>query len=185
MDVREKLVELLREAPYNIFGNKMGNCYFDSCLELIADHLIANGVTIGNSHRAWRIDDYGVTGKNGPICGCPKCGGCSSIVWDPVTDTNTCTCGWTDSTNNVTVQGWISVKDGLPEEDKAYLVTTNDFGSRQGVYIRWFAKDGETVDEYELAGQKCVWYFYDSEYGYVSTNSVTHWMPLPYPPKGE
>ena len=46
MNVKEKLVELLREAPYNIFGNKLGNCYFDSCLELIADHLIANGVTV-------------------------------------------------------------------------------------------------------------------------------------------
>ena len=46
MDVREKLVELLREAPYNIFGNKLGNCYFDSCLEMIADHLITNGVTV-------------------------------------------------------------------------------------------------------------------------------------------
>ena len=46
MDVREKLVELLREAPYNIFGNKLGNYYFDSCLELIADHLITNGVTV-------------------------------------------------------------------------------------------------------------------------------------------
>ena len=46
MDVREKLVELLRKSPYNIFGNKLGNCYFDSCLELIADHLIANGVTV-------------------------------------------------------------------------------------------------------------------------------------------
>ena len=85
----------------------------------------------------------------------------------------------------VTVPQWISVNDRLPEEDKAYLVTTNDFGNRQGVNIRWFAKDGETVDEYELAGQKCVWYFYDGEYGYVSTNSVTHWMPLPDLPKGE
>ncbi len=46
MDVREKLVELLRKSPYNIFGNKLGNCYFDSCLELIADYLIANGVTV-------------------------------------------------------------------------------------------------------------------------------------------
>ena len=46
MDVREKLVELLREAPYNNFGNKLGNCYFDSCLGLIADHLITNGVTV-------------------------------------------------------------------------------------------------------------------------------------------
>ena len=46
MNVRKKLIELLREAPYNIFGNKLGNYYFDSCLELIADHLIANGVTV-------------------------------------------------------------------------------------------------------------------------------------------
>lgn len=46
MDVMEKLVDLLREAPYNIFGNKLGNCYFDSCLELIADHLISHGVTV-------------------------------------------------------------------------------------------------------------------------------------------
>ena len=46
MDVKEKLVELLRESPYNIFGNKLGNCYFNSCLELIADHLVSNGVTV-------------------------------------------------------------------------------------------------------------------------------------------
>ena len=87
--------------------------------------------------------------------------------------------------NGVTVQEWISVDDRLPERDGAYLVTTNDFGNRQGVKIRWFAKDGETVDEYDLAGQKYVWYFYDSECGYASTKSVTHWMPIPEPPKGE
>ena len=46
MDVREKLVELLREAPYNIFDNKLGGMLFDSCLALIADHLIAHGVTV-------------------------------------------------------------------------------------------------------------------------------------------
>ena len=87
--------------------------------------------------------------------------------------------------NGVTVQEWISVKDRLPQVDGSYLVTTNCFGNRQGINIRCFAKDGETVDEYDLAGQKYVWYFYDSEYGYVSTDSVTHWMPLPHPLKGE
>ena len=46
MDVREKMVELLREAPYNIFDNKLKGMLFDSCLALIADHLIANGVTV-------------------------------------------------------------------------------------------------------------------------------------------
>ena len=87
--------------------------------------------------------------------------------------------------NGVTVQEWISVKDRLPEEDGSYLVTTNSFGDRQSVKLRWFAKDGENVDAYDLAGQKDVWYLYDSECGYVSVKTVTHWMPLPLPPKGE
>ena len=90
-----------------------------------------------------------------------------------------------DAAEVVTVQEWISVKDRLPQEDGSYLVTTNCFGNRQGINIRCFAKDGETVDEYDLAGQKYVWYFYDSEYGYVSTDSVTHWTHLPHLPKGE
>lgn len=46
MTVKEKLVELLREAPYNIFGNKLGNRFFNSCLELIADYLISHGGTV-------------------------------------------------------------------------------------------------------------------------------------------
>lgn len=46
MNVREKMVELLKEAPYNIFDNKLGGMLFDSCLAMIADHLITNGVTV-------------------------------------------------------------------------------------------------------------------------------------------
>ena len=87
--------------------------------------------------------------------------------------------------HGVTAQEWISVDDRLPDRDGWYLVTTNYFDKRQTINIRCFAKDGEKVDEYDLAGQKYVWYFYDREYGYVSTNYVTHWMPLPQPPKGE
>ena len=85
--------------------------------------------------------------------------------------------------HGATVQEWISVDDMLPEEDGAYLVTTNSFGDLQNVKFRWFAKDGENVDAYDLAGQKDVWYLYDSECGYVSINSITHWMPIPEPPK--
>ena len=87
--------------------------------------------------------------------------------------------------NGVTVQEWISVDDRLPEKDGGYLVVTNYFGNHQSINVRSFAKVGETVNEYDLAGEKNVWYRYDSEYGYVSTDSVTHWMPLPEPPKGE
>ena len=85
--------------------------------------------------------------------------------------------------NGVTVQEWISVDDRLPENDGSYLVTINSFGGRKYIDVRWFAKDGESVDEYELAGQENVWYYYDSEWGYISIDSVTHWMPLPQLPK--
>ena len=87
--------------------------------------------------------------------------------------------------NGVTVQEWISVNDRLPEKDGAYLVTTNGVSGLQNVKTRWFAKDGEMVDAYDLAGQKDVWYLYDIECGYVSIKTVTHWMPLPQPPKEE
>ena len=85
--------------------------------------------------------------------------------------------------NVVTVQEWISVKDRLPQEDGSYLVTINSFNGCKYIDVRWFAKDGEIVDKYELAGQKNVWYYYDSEWGYISIDSVTHWMPLPEIPK--
>ena len=126
MDVREKLVELLKSVLPN-FRNNMAY-WGEKPIYEFADYLIANGVT---------------------------------------------------------VQEWISVTERLPEEDGAYLVTTNSFGDRQSVKFRWFAKDGENIDAYDLAGQKDVWYLYDSECGYISINSVTHWMPLPQPPKGE
>ena len=68
--------------------------------------------------------------------------------------------------NGVTVQEWISVKDGLPESGKESVL----IGLRWGeVDIGW-CEDGrwrsEFVNEYE-----------DGE--------VTHWMPLPQLPKGE
>ena len=87
--------------------------------------------------------------------------------------------------SGVTVQEWVSVDDRLPEKDGSYLVVSNYFGNHQSINVRSFAKAGETVSEYDLAGEKNVWYRYDSEYGYVSTDYVTHWMPLPQPPKGE
>ena len=87
--------------------------------------------------------------------------------------------------NGVTVQEWISVEDRLPENDGSYLVTMNSFGGYKYIDVRWFAKDGEAVNEYELAGQENVWYYHDSEWGYISIDSVTHWMPIPEPPKGE
>ena len=68
--------------------------------------------------------------------------------------------------NGVTVQEWISVKDGLPENGKESVLIALRWGE---VDIGWCEDgrwDSEFVNEYE-----------DGE--------VTHWMPLPNPPKGE
>ena len=111
MDVRGKLVELLREAPYNIFGNKLGNRCFVSCLEMIADHLITNGVT---------------------------------------------------------VQEWISVKDRLPEDGVRVLAAHDDGVVRIGICRGYFPA--------------VVSKNHTKTFGIAE---VTHWMPLPEPPKGE
>ena len=87
--------------------------------------------------------------------------------------------------NGVTVQEWISVKDRLPEEDGKYIVFEQS-GGRTNTSILRFAKDARKVDRYDFKGRwKNAWYEYDSEWGHYTVNSVTHWQPMPQPPKGE
>ena len=87
--------------------------------------------------------------------------------------------------HGVTVQEWISVKDRLPEQDGEYLIY-KVWGTRGWCDKLYFAKDGRKVDKYDFGRKwKNVWYKYDSEWGYISIDYVTHWMPLPQPPKGE
>ena len=74
--------------------------------------------------------------------------------------------------NGVTVHAWISVKDRLPEDSNdgfadAVLVT-DGFVQHMAYFIggEWrFAESGEIKEP--------MWY------------RITHWMPLPQPPKGE
>ena len=67
--------------------------------------------------------------------------------------------------NGVTVQEWISVKDRLPKPNVPVLVT-RDYG--------W----GCVVDRDVLSK--------NGEWCYLERNcEVTHWMPMPEPPKGE
>ena len=81
------------------------------------------------------------------------------------------------------IQKWIPVSERLPDKDGRFLCLTKVIGYNHRILS--FAKDGEKVDYYDLTGKKYVWYAYDREWGFVSTNSVTHWMPLPEPPKEE
>ena len=93
MDVREKLVELIRQADHS--GKWM--------YEQLADHLIANGVT---------------------------------------------------------VQEWISVKDRLPEGANTVLAVDSDGTTASAYYVGNWHSGGDLEED-----------------------DITHWMPLPEPPK--
>ena len=66
--------------------------------------------------------------------------------------------------NGVTVQKWISVKDRLPEEGEDVLT---------------YRGSGYRVEALESVSRK---YWENDIFCYYP---VTHWMPLPQPPKGE
>mgnify|MGYP002512966706 CR=1 FL=1 len=70
--------------------------------------------------------------------------------------------------NGVTVQEWISVKDRLPEDDSDVLA-----------YLRI----GEEGRIYPANYAKGMWF--DCIFNTPATETTTHWMPLPQPPKGE
>ena len=70
--------------------------------------------------------------------------------------------------NGVTVQEWISVKDRLPEEKVNCIVH----------YKHAYCDN----DDYWAIG----FCFYDGEKFRIDLlYKVTHWMPMPQPPKGE
>lgn len=83
--------------------------------------------------------------------------------------------------NGVTVQEWISVKDRLPDETGRYLAVKKRIapdelgGSRTDIVIlRFFVDDG-----FRMPTHIPDWINEEIN------EEVTHWMPLPQPPKGE
>ena len=65
--------------------------------------------------------------------------------------------------SGVTVQEWISVKDSLPKDDEIVTICTE----------KGFVYAGELIGD--------TWFLDNDSW----TENVTHWMPLPQPPKGE
>ena len=65
--------------------------------------------------------------------------------------------------SGVTVQEWISVKDRLPKEDEIVIICTD----------KNFIYAGELIGD--------TWFLDNDSW----TATVTHWIPLPQPPKGE
>ena len=81
-------------------------------------------------------------------------------------------------THGVTVQEWISVKDRLPDNKE------HDWVLAQVVEDNGFMHIPKVM---EYRQQKNDWF--EETYGWLSEHNgaftVTHWMPLPQPPKGE
>ena len=63
-------------------------------------------------------------------------------------------------------QEWVSVLDRLPEEGGMYIVTANDGHAQRVSFVQWQKKNRM----WNLTGARSYW-------------RVTHWMPLPEPPK--
>ena len=83
--------------------------------------------------------------------------------------------------NGVTVQEWISVDDRLPSDEQDVLVIAHVWGGRL-VYVgshkrveaqkSWLTGITNKSSEWSLWG-----------WSYLKEPMVTHWMPLPEPPK--
>lgn len=79
----------------------------------------------------------------------------------------------------VSVPQWISVKDRLPDVAGMYIVTACDEWCSHGEGI-WY----DTVVVVAEYSSGC-WNWNDNGTDYDIDDLVTHWMPLPEPPKGD
>ena len=122
MDAREKLIEILKQAPFE--GKVLDEWWWEEKIKMIADHLIANSVT---------------------------------------------------------VQKWISVNDRLPiEEAKAH---EQEWPGEYCEFLVMIEKGSlPTTLYYDLEENE--WFRINTALE-RETYEVTHWMPLPEPPKGE
>lgn len=78
---------------------------------------------------------------------------------------------------------WISVEDRLPKENGDYIIYLNDGNPVFDKDI--FYKDLVVINIINTAKYDCgKWFYYDDDEWDI-TDIVTHWMPLPEPPRME
>lgn len=97
--------------------------------------------------------------------------------------------GWFDALDNlknapaVSVPQWISVKDRLPEAEQEVLVISRGWGDRL-LYVGQYKKmEAQTSPLTGITSKESDWLLWG--WSYLREPQVTHWMPLPEPPKGE
>ena len=142
MDVREKLVEIIQ--------NSVGGCA-RHWAEVIADGLIANGVTVQEDCK-----DCAEATQN-----------CIVKLQEQIAELRS-------------AQEWISVKDRLPKRPPDRVDDQGRSWFTTG--IECLVYDGKNVfAAHYCFMNKCFWY---SDTLHPLKN-ITHWMPIPQPPKGE
>ena len=85
--------------------------------------------------------------------------------------------------NSVTVQEWISVDDRLPSDEQDVLVIAHGWDGRLmyvGSHKRVEAQKSWLTGITNKSSEWLLW-----GWSYLKEPMVTHWMPLPKPPKGE
>jgi hypothetical protein len=86
--------------------------------------------------------------------------------------------------NLLAIQEWISVKDRLPEESLNVLVFVHE-DNRQGTSIAYYLDNRWWGGIYQGENEPFLEVFEDDYRFYLQSCCVSHWMPLPEPPKEE
>ena len=93
-----------------------------------------------------------------------------------------------DAIEELSKPKWIPVTERLPDEDGRYLVSYPLFNIQAWMRVAYFSTDLHRTDSYAFPGKwnkRPGFYYSDDEYGDVELKDITHWMPLPQPPKEE
>lgn len=156
-DSREKLIELLGSAESAFYWNSDDKSF----VEKIADHLIANGVTVKAEEGDTELRLFQLTrecerlkSKNDDLAKAINALDCeNSLLIEKIRSERT--------------QRWIPVTERLPENRGEVLVCTKNeyYGTQNVSKAKFYCGDWH--------GQGGRW------------TNVTHWMPLPEPQKEE
>ena len=167
MDVKEKLVELLQNAKAAM---KSENLSCDIARNMfVVDFMMSNGVTVQEQKSPCSLCGYGGKHLDSPPCTqCPA---------HPKEQPN----ANQRNSNASNVQEWIPVTERLPEQDKEVLLIVHGWEDRlyyTGCLHRQEAERSWLTGIESKASDWKIWGF-----SYFREPIVTHWMPLPEPPK--
>lgn len=161
--MREKLIKLLETVPpldAAIIGLRGGKQLLST--SRIADHLIANGVTVQDKTEI--SEELLEQLRNAPV---------TILQEEPTIEV---------------VQQWIPVTERLPEDDDQ--LHFYDDGIMRCITVLAYTEYGRTIPKNRLlvrpTGNKYLEKQVTNGWVWASgTEEVTHWMPLPQPPKEE